>query len=88
MRYHVRSADGEELICPSLADLHALYHQGFLSDEDFVRADNSNRWVRAGNMPAFQGVREQRKDPRKMFMLMAAAMALALAILLLVKARL
>jgi hypothetical protein len=88
MRYHVRNADGEELVCPSLADLHSLYDQGFLSDDDFIRANNSERWVRAANMPAFRGVREQRKDPRKMALLLAAAMALTLAILLLVKFKL
>ncbi len=88
MRYHVRNAEGEELVCPSLADLHALYNQGFLTDEDFVRADNSQRWVRAGNMPALRGVREERKDPRKMALILAAAMALGLALLLLVKLKL
>ncbi len=85
MRYHVKDADGQELVCPSLADLHGLYNQGFLSDQDFVRAENSQRWVRVGNMPALRGVREQRKDPRKMALLLAAAMALGFALLLLVK---
>ncbi len=88
MRYLVRNAEGEELVCPSLADLHGLYNQGFLSDDDFVRAESSQRWVRVGSMPALRGVREERRDPRKMAMLLAAALALALALLLLVKLRL
>ncbi len=87
MKYHVRNAEGEELVCPSLADLHALYAQGFFGDDDLVRADTSHRWVRAGSMPALRGVRERRSDPRKMAMLLAAALVLALALALLVRLR-
>ena len=85
MRYVIRSPDGAELVCPSLADLHALYAQGFLSDEDLVRAETSERWVKAGSMPALRGVREQRRDPRKVLALLAAAAALLLAIVLLLR---
>jgi len=84
-RYLVRGADGHELVCPSLADLHALYAQGFLTDEDWVRHEGSERWVRAGDMPALRGVRERRRDPRQAALLLAAAMAVALGIALLLK---
>jgi hypothetical protein len=80
MRYHVKDAQGKELVVPSLDDLHDLYVHGFLADDDLVRADTSERWVRAGAMGALQGVRERRADPRKMGLLLAAAIALATAI--------
>jgi hypothetical protein len=85
MRYFIRNAKGEQLVCPSLADLHGLYTQGFLADDDLVRAESSDRWVKAGAMPALRGVREQRRDPRKMMLVLAAAMILVLALALLVR---
>ncbi len=87
MRYHVKNAEGQELVCPSLADLHALYSQGFLDDDDLVRPESSQRWVRAGNLPALRGVREKRRDPRRMAILLAAAAALAAALALLFRLR-
>lgn len=81
MRYRVKDASGQELVVPSLADLHALYTHGFLSDEDLVRAETSERWIRAGSMPALQGVREERSEtPRKAGTLIAAIIVLATAI--------
>jgi hypothetical protein len=84
MKYVVRNAEGQELEIRSLADLHALYDGGFLGDDDLVRAETSTRWVRVGAMPALQGVRDRRADPRKAALLLAAALALAagLAVLL------
>jgi hypothetical protein len=76
MRYHVRNAEGEELVVPSLQDLHRLYTDGFLSDEDLVRASTATRWVRAGAMPALHGVREARTDLRKTALIVAGAVAL------------
>ena len=86
MRYHVRNARGEELVVPTLRDLHDLYVHGFLGDEDLVRADSATRWTRAGALPALHGVRETKADPRKMrklALLVAAAVALVLAAALL-----
>ena len=54
-RYLVRDAEGRELTVPSLHDLHALYDQGFLADDDLVRQERSEDWVRAGDMPALAG---------------------------------
>ena len=50
---------------------------GFLGDEDLVRSETSDRWVRAGAMPALHGVRLRRSDRRKLWLLAAAAAALA-----------
>jgi hypothetical protein len=83
MRYFVRDREGQELIVPSLPDLHALYQQGFLSDDDLVRAETAERWVRAGTMPALRGVRLRRADPRKLWTLAFAGVALAAALALL-----
>lgn len=85
MRYRVRSASGEELVVPSLAVLHDLYDHGFLGDEDLVRAETATRWVRAGSLPALQGVRERKRDPRKVLLLVLAAMALTAGLVLLAK---
>ncbi len=77
MRYHVRNASGEELVVPTLRDLHRLYSDGFLGDEDLVRSERSTAWIRAGAMPALRGVREIKADPKKMALLLAAAIAVA-----------
>jgi hypothetical protein len=83
MRYFVRNQRGEELIVPSLADLHGLYSQGFLEDDDLVRAENAEHWVRAGRMPALAGVRHTRREPGKLALLVAAAVALVALVALL-----
>lgn len=86
-RYVIRSRQGQELVCPSLADLHALYSQGFLSDDDLVRMEGSQRWTPAGSMPALRGVRERKTDLRKAAIVLAAAMLLTLALAALVRLR-
>jgi hypothetical protein len=83
MRYHVRNAEGEELVVPTLRDLHDLYVHGFVTDDDLVRKETAARWVRAGAMPALRGVRETRADPRKLAVLLGAATAVAAGIALL-----
>jgi hypothetical protein len=83
IRYLVRNAAGEELVVPSLAVLHDLYDHGFLGDDDLVRPETGTRWVRAGALPALQGVRERRRDPRKVLLLVLAAAALVAALVLL-----
>jgi hypothetical protein len=70
-RYVVKNRAGEELVVPSLDDLHALYAHGFLADEDLVRQERSQAWVRAGDLPALHGVRELERDPRKVVSLVA-----------------
>lgn len=77
MRYLVRNEKGEELVVPSLRELHDLYVHGFLGDDDLVRAESATRWVRAGAMPALHGVRTSRADPRKIALLAAAAAVVA-----------
>ncbi|HYQ80198.1 MAG TPA: hypothetical protein VEP68_01790, partial [Anaeromyxobacteraceae bacterium] len=85
MRYFVKNARGDELVCPSLGDLAALYSQGFLEDGDLVRAERSQRWVPAGSLPALRGLRERRREPWKVMTLLVAASILALAMALLLR---
>ncbi len=78
MRYRVKDANGRELVVPSLRGLHDLYAHGFLSDDDLVRAETSDRWVRAGSMRALDGVREMRAErPARMIAVVAALAAVA-----------
>ncbi len=80
-RYVVRNSRQEELVVPSLADLHALYDHGFILDGDLVRQERSKEWTPVGRFPALHGVRARRAEsPAKVAMLVAALMALALAI--------
>ncbi len=78
MRYYVRNTSGEELVVPSLSDLVGLYSQGFLEDDDYVRAETSERWVKAGRMPALAGVRLRRREPGNLLqVLLLAAIGVA-----------
>lgn len=85
MQYRVRSADGRELVVPSLVVLHDLYEHGFLADDDLVRAETASRWERAGSMPALHGVRERKRDPKLVLVLVAAAVALTGGLVLLAR---
>ncbi len=85
MRYVIRDAEGKELVCPTLADLHALYAQGFVGDDDLVRPESSQRFTRAGTMLALRGVRERRVDHRKALLVLAAAAVLVFALALLAR---
>ncbi len=87
MRYFVKNVRGDELVCPTLGDLAALYAHGFLEDDDLVRAERSHRWTRAGDLPALRGLKERRHEPWKIAALAAAAAVLALALALLVGRR-
>ncbi|HET9599008.1 MAG TPA: hypothetical protein VFP65_25775 [Anaeromyxobacteraceae bacterium] len=84
-RYRIRNAAGEELVCPTLADLHALYAQGFLDEHDLVRSEGSTRWVPVSALPALRGVQERRTSPRKVSLVIAAGAALAAALALLAR---
>ncbi len=84
-RYVIRNANGEELVCPSLADLHSLYEQGFLADDDLVRSESSNRWVRAGEMLALRRLRERRTGPGQLALLIAVAIVVALSAAMLLR---
>ncbi len=56
MKFHVRNKHGE-LIVPSYAELRQLYERQFISDDDEVRREGSERWVRAGDMADLRPLR-------------------------------
>ena len=85
VRYFIKNQEGQELACPSLADLHALYAQGFLTDDDLVRPESSQRWCPVGSFPALRGVRAHRAEPNRMALVLVAALVLALAVGVLVR---
>jgi hypothetical protein len=87
MRYQVRDAEGRELVAPSLGDLHALYDQGFLGDDDLVRQEKGGPWVRAGDMPALAGSRHRRTGPRWILTVLAVTVALVAALALMMAGR-
>jgi hypothetical protein len=64
-------------VVPSLADLVALYEGGFLGDDDLVRSETSSAWTPCGTMTALHGVRERRRAPRRVRLLLIAIAALA-----------
>ena len=49
-KFHVRNQDGE-LEVGSFAELRTLYLRQFISDDDEVRREGSERWQKAGVMP-------------------------------------
>lgn len=87
MRYFVKNQLGEEMVVPSLTDLHDLYKHGFIEDADLVRAESSERWLMAGRMPALSGVRLRKREPGKFLLLVVAAIALVALIALLLARR-
>ena len=82
-RYQVRDTEGRELTVPSLADLHALYDQGFLGDDDLVKQEQAEAWERAGSMPALAGSRHRKGGARWVVAVLAAAVALVAALAML-----
>jgi hypothetical protein len=85
--YRIRNERGEELSCPSLADLHALYRQGLVGDDDEVRSERSETWTRIGDFAPLGGVRGRRAEPRQMLLLLAAAAAAVVGLWLLLRGR-
>jgi hypothetical protein len=50
MKFHIRNGDGE-LVVPSYAELRTLYLRKFIADDDEIRREGSDQWIRAGQMP-------------------------------------
>ncbi|HUB05696.1 MAG TPA: DUF4339 domain-containing protein [Myxococcales bacterium] len=58
MRYEVK-VDDKQLTFGSLAELRALYAQGFVAADDLVRPEGSERWIRAGQMPVLRAAQSR-----------------------------
>jgi len=80
VRYRVRDAEGRELTVPSLGDLAALHRQGFVGDDELVRQETAERWVRAADLLGPSARR--RHDRRWLWSALLAAVTLTVALAL------
>lgn len=55
MKIFVRHGDGE-LVFPSFRDFQNMYRLKFVSPDDLVRRENSERWVRASDLPELRTI--------------------------------
>jgi hypothetical protein len=58
MKYHVRNEYGE-LVVSSLRELQKLYGCQFIGDDDEIRREGTERWIRAAEMPTLKVVKPQ-----------------------------
>ncbi len=58
-RYHIRNGEGE-LVVSSYAELRMLYSRQFIDDEDEVRREGSDTWVKAKELPDLRLIRPRR----------------------------
>ena len=63
MKVYVRHGEGE-LMFPSFKEFQTMYRVKFVAPDDLVRRENSDRWVRAGDMPELRGVRDHQRMER------------------------
>ena len=50
MKFYVKHGDGE-LMFPSFKDFQSMYRLKFIAPTDMVRRENSERWMRAAELP-------------------------------------
>lgn len=55
MKIYVRS-EGGELEFPSFKDFQNMYRLNFISPDDMVRRETSDRWMRAGDLPELRSM--------------------------------
>jgi hypothetical protein len=86
MKFHIRNADGE-LVVSSYAELRSLYQRQFISDDDEVRRDDSDRWVKAGDMPDLRAARPPKYWKGNEFVWLAVAIAIGTLLMILLMKR-
>jgi hypothetical protein len=79
MRYEVK-VDDQQLTFGSLQELRNLYMQGFVSPDDLVRPENSERWVRAGTMPVLRAAKPKAKVETRMVLILALTILFSLVV--------
>lgn len=84
MKYHVKNEHGE-LVVPSYRELRSLYKAQFIGDEDQVRKEDSERWVRAGNMRDLKVLKPKPWHGNEFAYLSAAICVLTLLMIFLIK---
>ena len=50
MKFYVKHSDGEFMF-PSFKDFQSMYRMKFIAPTDMVRRENSDRWMRASDLP-------------------------------------
>jgi hypothetical protein len=55
MKVYVRHDDGE-LMFPSFKDFQNMYRLKFVAPDDLVRRENSDRWVKARDLPELRAM--------------------------------
>lgn len=55
MKIYVRHEEGE-LVFPSFMDFQNMYRLRFVSPDDMVRRETSDRWIRAGDLPELRAM--------------------------------
>lgn len=55
MKIYVQHAGGE-LVFPSFMDFQQMYRLKFVSPDDLVRRETSDRWIRAGDLPELRAM--------------------------------
>jgi hypothetical protein len=66
MKFYVQHAGGE-LMFPSFKDFQSMYRMQFISPSDLVRRENSDRWIKAGDMPELRLIHSERHGAGRKF---------------------
>lgn len=67
MKIYVRHDDGE-LMFPSFRDFQNMYRLKFVAPDDLVRRENSDRWVKARDLPELRSMHlYDRSGPARAF---------------------
>ena len=81
MKFYVRH-EGQELMFPSFKDFQSMYRMKFIGEDDLVRRESSERWVRVGDLPELRSIhlydRNQRSFTQIMWLMVGAAAVLVL----------
>lgn len=77
MKIYVRHG-ADELMFPSFRDFVSMYQLKFVSPDDLVRRENSERWVRAGDLPELRGMHLYETERRRVARLVQLAVWLLL----------
>jgi len=81
-KFYVRS-EGRELAVGSMAELRTLYRRQFISDDDEIRREGSDRWQKAGAFPDLRSARPRPYVHGNEFVWLVIAIAVASLVLVL-----
>ena len=69
--------EGGELMFPSFRDFQTMYRLKFVSPDDMVRRESSQRWTRAADLPEIRALMAQEAGPLKHLPLLLGGMVVA-----------